>query len=83
MTGLRPAATGTRNGLPGPKPYVYGGDERDAEIAAKIAAVRARLTGPAEPLPVEAAASAEVERCDDCGYLVTAPGHQIICGDTP
>jgi hypothetical protein len=22
-------------------------------------------------------------RCDDCGYLVTAPGHQIICGDTP
>jgi hypothetical protein len=97
------ALTGTRNGLPGPKPYVYGGDERDAEVAAKIADARATLAAgrrdeaadvydpdlppyewyremadtPPDPAP------AEVSRCDTCGYLVTAVGHQIACGDTP
>jgi hypothetical protein len=44
------------------------------------------------PLPVpdpepeetaQAPPSAPPRRCDDCGYLVTAVGHQIICGDTP
>jgi hypothetical protein len=31
---------------------------------------------PPDPAPA-------VSRCDTCGYLVTAVGHQIACGDTP
>jgi hypothetical protein len=67
---VQPALTGTRNGLPESGYRYHGADDpaRDAEVAATIAAARAKLA-PA--------------RCDGCGYLVTAPGHLIACGNTP
>jgi hypothetical protein len=75
---VQPATAGTRNGLSAPKPYVYRGDQRAAEVAATIATVRARLLAAGQD---DAAPLPPADRCDDCGYLVTAPGHLAECGD--
>jgi hypothetical protein len=68
-----------RQGMPLPKPYEWSaaGRRRDAQVAAQLAAIRAKLHQPVReaPSPVPLAV-----RCAGCGYLTTAPGHRLVCG---
>lgn len=68
FTGTRPAA-----GSPYRQAHDYThdayGKAREAEVAATLSMVRARLRGAQAPV-----------RCGDCGYLTTAPGHLAECG---
>ena len=113
---IRPAPTGH-----GGTPWAYGqphdythdayGKAREAEVAATLATLRAKLSGarPPDPMPETRAGAADCAtcgtqfvgrtgdrcprcrhaadvqaagpvRCDDCGYLTTAPGHLAECG---
>lgn len=78
--------------LPGFKPYIYGatlGQPSKAQPLRVLNAMKAGITeADRRPAPavIEAPPQAspepgpdEPERCEDCGYLLTAPGHKITC----
>jgi hypothetical protein len=71
------------------KPYVYGatlGTPSRGRPERVLAAVEAGVTEADRRRRPQVAATApepapgEPERCDACGYLLTAPGHLLECG---
>jgi hypothetical protein len=78
---VRPAAAGgSRNGLPEFRPYRYGGTGADVlerpqperlhpEHAEAVAGMDALTT------------TVPAVRCKKCGYLTSAAGHRIACGE--
>jgi hypothetical protein len=85
--GRAAGSDGTRTSLPF-KPYVrHGDEERAAEVEALVAELRDRLSRgerPVRPAVPSRAGCPEPQvaaRCDECGYLLTAPGHLLECGD--
>jgi len=67
------------------RPYAYGGET--GPVIGAPGQVRRADPGPDPEWYRELAAEADAplfappERCRACGYLTTAPGHLIACGD--
>lgn len=71
-----------RTGLPEWKPYVYRGLGYD-QLEPSRSAFGRRMAERSRRQRKSYRKRGTGGRCADCGYLVTAPGHQLACGGTP
>lgn len=74
-------SNGGLRGVPFGRPYAYRAG-LSAEEAARLEAERLRLDQAAGYMPRAQDWTPPVpDRCGSCGYLVTAPGHLMACGE--
>lgn len=67
-----------RNGMPALLPYRWrpGEAEREAEIAARLDAIRVRVAATPAPAPP----ARPRQRCPECLFMTDTDTHRIVCG---